>query len=82
MAAGSGVRRAAGKAGGDAGSDPLEAARRAAADARWLDVFETLSACDRAAGLVAQDLELLATAAFLLGRGQECRQARLRAYQL
>ena len=82
MAARSGVRRAAGAVGGDAGSDPLEGARKAAADLRWLDVFETLSACDRGAGLAAEDLELLATAAFLLGRGQECRQARLWAYQL
>jgi tetratricopeptide (TPR) repeat protein len=82
MRARSGVRGAAGAVGGDAGSDPLEGVRRAAADLRWLDVFETLSACDRGAGLVAEDLELLATAAFLLGRGQECRQARLRAYQL
>jgi DNA-binding NarL/FixJ family response regulator len=82
MRARSGVRRAAGPVGGDAGGDPLEGVRRAAADLRWLDVFETLSACDRGAGLAAEDLELLATAAFLLGRGQECRQARLRAYQL
>lgn len=82
MAARSGVRRAAGKMRGDAGSDPLEGARKAAADLRWLDVFDLLTGCDRGAGLAAEDLELLATAAFLLGRGEECRQARLRAYQL
>lgn len=82
MTARPGVGRPAGTVGGDAGSDPLESAREAAADLRWLDVFETLSARDRDAGLAPGDLELLATAAFLLGRGQECRQARLRAYQL
>lgn len=57
-------------------------ARTAAADLRWLDAFEVLSARDREAGLAAGDLELLATAAYLLGRGEQCRQARLRAYQL
>lgn len=82
MAARSGVRRAAGVLGGDADGDPLEGARKAAADLRWLDTFEALSALDRESGLAAKDLELLATAAFLLGRSQECRQARLRAYQL
>jgi DNA-binding CsgD family transcriptional regulator len=82
MAARSGLRRAGCTIGGDAGSDPLEDARKAAAGLRWLDAFETLSACDRGGGLAAEDLELLATAAFLLGRGQACRQARLRAYQL
>ncbi|MDP8977815.1 MAG: response regulator transcription factor [Actinomycetota bacterium] len=81
MAARYGVRRAADVQGGD-DRDPLEGIREAAANLRWLDVFEALSALDRRSGLAAGELELLATAAFLLGRGQECRQARLRAYQL
>lgn len=82
MVARSGVRRAAGKVGEDVDGDPLEEVREAAAHLRWLDVFEALSAFERRSGLAAGDLELLATAAFLLGRGEECRQARLRAYQL
>lgn len=82
MAARSGVQRAAGVVGGDADGDPLEGARKAAGDLRWIDAFEALSALDRECGLPAEDLELLATAAFLLGRSHECRQARLRAYQL
>jgi DNA-binding CsgD family transcriptional regulator len=82
MAARSGVRRAAGEDSGDAGSGLLEGARRAAIDLRWLDVYEALSELDRRSALAVEDLELLATAAYLRGRGQECRHARLRAYQL
>lgn len=78
----SGVRRAAGEDSGGAGGDRLEGARRAAADRRWLDAYEALSELDRRSALAVEDLELLATAAFLCGRGQDCRQARLRAYQL
>jgi DNA-binding NarL/FixJ family response regulator len=82
MAARSGVRGAAREARGDAAGDPLADARRAAADGRWREAHEALSACDQRAGLAVEDLELLATAAFLRGRTEESRQARLRAYQL
>jgi hypothetical protein len=41
-----------------------------------------LSELDRRHALAAEDLEVLATSAFLVGRRAECRQARLRAYQL
>jgi DNA-binding CsgD family transcriptional regulator len=82
MAARSGVRRAASVLGGEPVDASLEGAREAVADLRWLDAFRALSALDGESGLTPEDLELLATAAFLLGRSQECRQARLRAYQL
>lgn len=82
MEARSGVWQAAGEDSGGVGGNPLEGARRAAADRRWLDAYEALSELDRRSALAVEDLELLATAAFLCGRGHDCRQARLRAYQL
>ncbi len=82
MGARPGVRRGAGEDSGGAPGDRLEGARRAAADRRWLDAYEALSELDRRSALAVEDLELLATAAFLCGRGHDCRQARLRAYQL
>jgi DNA-binding CsgD family transcriptional regulator len=65
-----------------AGISPLEGARKASADRRWLDAYEALSQIDAQSALSAADLELLATAAFLCGHSEECRQARLRAYQI
>lgn len=65
-----------------AGISPLEGARKASADRRWLDAYEALSQIDARSALSAADLELLATAAFLCGHPEECRQARLRAYQI
>jgi DNA-binding CsgD family transcriptional regulator len=82
MAARSGLPRGADEQGEDAGSDLLKVARKAAADLRWLDAYEALSEFDRGSGLAVEDLEVLATAAFLCGLRHECRQARLRAYQL
>jgi DNA-binding CsgD family transcriptional regulator/tetratricopeptide (TPR) repeat protein len=67
---------------GDPGSGLLAEARSAADGLRWLDVYESLRELDRVAALTAEDLELLATAAFLCGHARECRPARLRAYQL
>lgn len=60
----------------------LEDARKASTDRRWLDVYEALSQIDAQSALPAADLELLATAAFLCGYAGDCRQARLRAYQI
>ena len=54
----------------------------ASADRRWQDAYEALSPIDAQSALSAADLELLATAAFLCGHSEECRQARLRAYQI
>ena len=65
-----------------AGISPLEGARTASADGRWRDAYEALSRIDAQSALSAPDLELLATAAFLCGHSEECRQARLRAYQI
>ena len=65
-----------------AGISPLEGARKASADRRWLDAYEALSHIDAQSALSAADLELLATASFLCGHSEECRQARLRAYQI
>jgi len=82
MAARSDLRRTEVENGGDAGASPLEVARKAASDLRWLDVYEVLSEIDRQSALTAEDLELLATSAFLRGCGDDCRHARLRAYQI
>jgi DNA-binding CsgD family transcriptional regulator/tetratricopeptide (TPR) repeat protein len=65
-----------------AGISPLEGARKASADRRWLNAYEALSQIDAQSALSAADLELLAAAAFLCGHSEECRQARLRAYQI
>ena len=65
-----------------AGISPLEGARKASADRRWLDAYEALSHIDAQSALNAADLELLATAAFLCGYAEDGRQARLRAYQI
>lgn len=65
-----------------AGISQLESARKAFADRRWLHAYEALSHIDAQSALSAADLELLATAAFLCGHSEECRQARLRAYQI
>lgn len=60
----------------------LEGARSAVADHRWLDAYESLSRIDGERALSVEDLELLAMAAFLCGSREDCRQARLRAYQI
>ena len=65
-----------------AGISAFEDAREAAADRRWLAAYEALSQIDAQSALTAADLELLATAAFLCGHAEDCRQARLRAYQI
>jgi DNA-binding CsgD family transcriptional regulator len=65
-----------------AGTSALDGARKAAEDRRWLDAYEALSQIDARSTLTAADLELLAIAAFLCGHREDCRQARLRAYQI
>ncbi len=60
----------------------LEAARKASVEHRWLDAYQALSQIDGQSALTAADLELLATAAFLCGHAEDCRQAWLRAYQI
>jgi len=65
-----------------AGGSLLAEARRAAAEGRWDDVGDALETLDRRSALGAEALELLATAAFLRGDRDTCRQARMRAYQI
>jgi DNA-binding NarL/FixJ family response regulator len=55
-----------------------EAARRLA----WADAYAAMKLADRSARLHADDLELLATAAFLLGHVEDCLGALRRALQL
>ena len=43
----------------------VEQAREAASRLDWGDAYEILSRIDQASGLAAEDLELLATSAFL-----------------
>jgi DNA-binding CsgD family transcriptional regulator len=49
-------------------TDRLERGRAAYARRGWLDAYESLSCADQAAPLRAEDLELLATSASMLGR--------------
>ena len=57
--------------------DQLERGRAAHARGAWIDAHESLSAADR-----ADDLELLATAAYMLGRDDEYVAAMERAHHL
>jgi DNA-binding CsgD family transcriptional regulator/tetratricopeptide (TPR) repeat protein len=59
----------------------LERGRRASARRAWREAFEALSAADEATPLGAEDLELLATAAYMLGRPDDLSGLE-RAYQL
>ncbi len=49
----------------------LERGREAYASRAWSDAFESLSAADRGASLRAEDLELLARSAYMLGRDDD-----------
>ncbi|MDX6646664.1 MAG: hypothetical protein QOK40_2391 [Miltoncostaeaceae bacterium] len=64
------------------GIGELEAGREAYAGRAWSAAFERLSRVDRAAPLEAEDLELMATAAYMLGRDDECDGCRERAFHL
>jgi DNA-binding CsgD family transcriptional regulator len=52
-------------------ADLLERGRRAYAGRAWRDAHESLSRADQASPLGAEDLELLATSAYMLGRDDE-----------
>ena len=56
--------------------------REAAGRLAWADAYSALSLADRSSSLSPEDLELLATAAYLLGRVEDCLQALQRAQQL
>jgi ATP/maltotriose-dependent transcriptional regulator MalT len=64
------------------GDGELARGRAAAARQAWADAFAALSTADRSSPLAGEDLELLATAAFLLGRVEDCLAALRRAQQL
>jgi DNA-binding CsgD family transcriptional regulator len=63
-------------------SDELERARRSYARRAWLDAYETLSSADEAAPLEVEDLELLATSAYMLGRDDEWMRLLERAHHV
>ncbi len=59
----------------------LERGREFYASRAWKDAFESLSAADSAGSLVAEDLELMARSAYMLGRDDAYVAALERAYQ-
>ena len=62
-------------------SSALEAGRAAAAERRWAEAYERLSAADAVDGLGASDLELLAEVTLLRGEPQEAVDVLSRAYE-
>ena len=56
--------------------------REAAGRLAWADAYTALSLADRSSSLTGEDLELLATAAYLLGRVEDGLRALQRAQQL
>ena len=61
--------------------EELERGRRSYADSAWADARESLSRADEHESLAADDLELLATAAYMLGDEEGWMRALERAYQ-
>jgi DNA-binding NarL/FixJ family response regulator len=64
------------------GDGALARGREAAERLAWADAYTSLSLADQSSPLEAEDLELLATAAHLLGRMEDCLRALQRAQQL
>jgi ATP/maltotriose-dependent transcriptional regulator MalT len=64
------------------GDGALARSREAAERLAWADAYTALSLADRSSSLAGEDLELLATAAYLLGRVEDCMRALQRAQQL
>jgi DNA-binding CsgD family transcriptional regulator len=62
-------------------SDELERGRTSYGRRAWVDAYESLARVDRTAPLAPEDLELLATAAYMLGRDDEQLSALERAHQ-
>jgi len=60
----------------------LERGRRSYARRAWIDAFRSLSRADEEARLGAEDLELLATSAFMLGRDDDCLRCLERAHHV
>ena len=61
--------------------DPLERGREACAGRAWRDAFKYLSESDSKSGLGTEDLELLATAAYMTGRDDAYLDSLARAHQ-
>ena len=64
------------------GDGELARGREAAGRLAWADAYTALSLADRSSSLAGEDLELLATTAYLLGRVEDCLRALQRAHQL
>jgi DNA-binding CsgD family transcriptional regulator len=64
------------------GDGELVRGREAAKRLAWADAYAALSLADQSSSLAAEDLELLATAAYLLGHVEDCLRALQRAQQL
>jgi hypothetical protein len=64
------------------GDGELARGREAARRLAWADAYAALLLADQSSSLIGEDLELLATAAHLLGRIEECLWALQRAQQL
>ncbi len=61
-------------------AETLDRGRESFGRQAWGDAFALLSAADRASPLAAEDLERLATAAYLTGRDEDCAVAGARAH--
>ena len=64
------------------GDGELARGREAAGRLAWTDAYTALSLADRSSSLAGEDLELLATAAYRLGRVEDCLGALHRAQRL
>ena len=63
-----------------AGADPLDQGRRSFAGQAWADAYARLTAADHHAPLEPEDLERLATAAYLTGRNDDSADIGARAH--
>jgi DNA-binding CsgD family transcriptional regulator len=61
-------------------TDELERGREAYARRAWMDAYKSLSHVERAASLGVEDLELLATSAYMIGRDDDFLSALERAH--
>jgi DNA-binding CsgD family transcriptional regulator len=64
----------------DPNADHLDRGRRSYRARAWADAFKALSSADRETSLEAQDLELLALTAYLIGRDEDYLSTLERAY--
>jgi DNA-binding NarL/FixJ family response regulator len=67
---------------GPSAADDSAGAREASPLSEWNETYSTLTQADGSSPLGAADLELLATAAYLVGRVGDCIAALARAYQI